>query len=153
MATKRFSAIIHDGRGGGAYVEVPFDVEAAFGDKRPPVNATIDGMPYRTRLVRMGSECHLLGVPKEFRVALGKGSGDTVKITVELDVAPRVVVAPPDLAKALKKSAKAREFFDGLSYTHRKEYVRWITEAKKEETRLRRVEKTVEMLLAGQRGI
>jgi bifunctional DNA-binding transcriptional regulator/antitoxin component of YhaV-PrlF toxin-antitoxin module len=150
---RSFSATILEGRGGGAYAEVPFDVEAVFGDKRPPVNATIDGVPFQTRLVRMGSPCHVVGVPKEIRVQLGKGVGDTVKITLEPDATPRVVEVPPDLAQVLKKSPKAKEFFEGLSYTHRKEYVRWITEAKKEETRLRRLDKTVEMLLAGQRGI
>ena len=148
-----FSATILEGRGGGAYAEVPFDVEAAFGDKRPPVNATIDGVAFQTRLVRMGSPCHVVGVPKEIRVQLGKGVGDTVEITLEPDATPRVVEVPKDLEQALKKSPKAKDFFEGLSYTHRKEYVRWITEAKKEETRLRRLAKTVEMLLAGQRGI
>jgi uncharacterized protein YdeI (YjbR/CyaY-like superfamily) len=92
-------------------------------------------------------------VPKEIRVRLGKGAGDQIKITVVPDAAPRVVEVPPDFQAALKKSPEAKRFFEELSYTHRKEYVRWITEAKKEETRLRRLAKAVEMLLAKQRGV
>jgi hypothetical protein len=147
-----FTAIIHPGRGGGAYVEVPFDVEATFGSKTPAVNAVIEGHPYPTRLMRMGQPCHIIGVPKEIRVKTGKNYGDTITIRVETDLTPRVIETPADLAAAFRKAKAAQAFFDKLSYTHRKEYVRWIEEAKKPETRATRVAKTVEMLLAGVKG-
>lgn len=148
-----FSAAIQPARGGGAYAEVPFDVERVFGDKRPQVKATIEGEVFATRLVRMGTPCHIVGVPKSIRNKAGRNYGDAVRITVEADDAPREVIVPPDLEAAFQKQKSARAFYDKLSYTHRKEYVRWITEAKKADTREQRVAKTIEMLLAGKRGV
>jgi hypothetical protein len=147
--THTFSAVIKNAGGGGAFVEVPFDVETAFGSKKPKVKATIDGIPYRGTLVRMGTECHLLLILKSIREQIGKTFGDEVHITVEADDAPRVVAVPKDLAAALKKDRDAKALFDKLSYTHQKEYAAWIEEAKKDETRQRRIAKTLTMLKAG----
>lgn len=147
-----FSAKILDSGGGGAIVEIPFDVEKAFGSKRPKVKATFDGVPYRGLLARMGGENHILIVLKDIREKIGKSFGDSVKVTVEADTAPRVLDIPKDLAGALKKDKAARAFFEKLSFTHRREYVKWIEEAKKEETRQRRIEKAMEMLKKGQKG-
>lgn len=149
--THEFTAEILASGGGGAFVEIPFDVEAAFGKKRVPVRATFDGEPYRGTLVRMGGECHLLIVRKDVRAKIGKEPGDRVRVTVAEDTAPRTVDVPDDLRAALRGSPEAERFFDGLSYTHRKEYVQWIEEARREETRARRVGRTVEMLLEGKR--
>lgn len=149
---KSFTATIQNAGGGGAFVEVPFDVEKAFGSKKPKVKATFEGVPYRGLLVRMGTEHHLLIILKEIREKIGKTFGDEVKITVELDTEPRVIEIPKDLAKELKKNKKARAFFDKLAYTHRREYVMWINEAKKDETRQRRIVKTVEMLKKGEKA-
>jgi hypothetical protein len=148
-----FRAVIQNAGGGGAFVEVPFDVEAAFGSKRPKIKAMIEGVPYRGILTRMGTECHLLIILKEIREQIGKTFGDEVTITVEPDTEPRVIEIPEDLMKELKKDKEAQAFFDKLSYTHQKEYVNWITEAKKEETRRSRITKTVEMLKKGKRGV
>ena len=148
-----FTATIQDAGGGGAYVEVPFDVEEAFGSKRPRVKALIEGIPYRTTLMRMGSECHMLGVLKDIREQIGKTFGDEVTVTLEPDVEPRVIEIPKDLMKELKKDKDTKTFFDKLSYTHQKEYVRWVEEAKKEETRQNRILKTIEMLKKGKRGV
>jgi bifunctional DNA-binding transcriptional regulator/antitoxin component of YhaV-PrlF toxin-antitoxin module len=148
----KFTAEILPGRGGGAYAEIPFDVEQAFGDKRPQVKASIDGESFVTRLVRMGAPCHIVGVPKDIRVKTGKDVGDRVTITVVPDSTPRVITVPADLKRAFKSEKAAQSFFDGLSFTHRKEYVRWIEDAKKDETRAARVAKTIEMLKAGKRG-
>lgn len=148
-----FTATIQNASGGGAFVEVPFDVEKAFGSKKPKVKAMIGGVPYRGLLVRMGTENHLLIILKEIREKIGKTFGDEVKITVELDTEPRVIKIPKDLAKELKKDKEARAFFDKLSYTHRREYVMWINEAKREETRQNRIVKTIEMLKKGKRGV
>ena len=147
-----FTAIIQNAGGSGAFVEVPLDVEAAFGSKRPKVKAVIDGVPYRGTLVRMGGESHILGVLKEIRARIGKDFGDEVTITVEPDTEPRLIEIPADLLKELKKDKEAGAFFDKLSYTHQKEYVTWIAEAKKEETRQNRIAKTIQMLKQGKRG-
>jgi hypothetical protein len=141
-----FTATIQNAGGGGAYVEVPFDVEEAFSSKRPKVKAMIEGIPYRSTLMRMGTECHILGILKEIREQIGKTFGDEVTITIEPDTEPRVIEIPKDLMKELKKDKEAKAFFDKLSYTHQKEYVRWVDEAKKEETRQNRILKTIEML-------
>jgi uncharacterized protein DUF1905/bacteriocin resistance YdeI/OmpD-like protein len=148
-----FTATIQNAGGGGAYVQVPFDVEEAFGSKRPKVKALIEGIPYRTTLMRMGSECHMLGVLKDIREQIGKTFGDEVTVTLEPDAEPRVIEIPGDLMKELKKDKEAKTFFDKLSYTHQKEYVRWVEEAKKEETRQNRIIKTLAMLKKGKRGV
>jgi len=148
-----FTATIQNAGGGGAFVEVPFDVEEAFGLKRPKVKAMIEGIPYRSTLMRMGTECHILGILKEIREQSGKTFGDEVTITIELDTEPRVIEIPKDLMKELRKDKEAKAFFDKLSYTHQKEYVRWVEEAKKEETHQNRIVKTIEMLKKGKRGV
>ena len=147
-----FTAAIQNAGGGGAYVEVPFDVEAAFGSKKPKVKAMIEGVPYRGILTRMGTEHHLLVILKEIRAQIGKTFGDEVEITVELDTEPRVIEVPTDLKKAFKIQKEAKAFFDKLSYTHQREYVMWINEAKREETRQNRIAKAIEMLKKGRKA-
>jgi bifunctional DNA-binding transcriptional regulator/antitoxin component of YhaV-PrlF toxin-antitoxin module len=147
MAGKHtFRAVIREAGGGGAFVEVPFDVEAAFGKKRVQIVASIDGEPYRGSLVRMGGDCHMLIVLKEIRAKIGKQAGDEVEVTVAEDDAPRVVEVPPDLGAALSAEPEVHAFFRGLAYTHQREYVKAIDEAKREETRRARVAKTMVML-------
>jgi hypothetical protein len=146
-----FSAVIQNAGGGGAFVEVPFDVEAVFGSKRPKVKAMIEGVPYRGILTRMGTECHLLIILKEIRAQIGKTFGDEVTITVELDTEPRVIEVPAELKKQFKAEKEAKAFFEKLSYTHQREYVNWINEAKREETRQNRIVKTIEMLKQGKK--
>ena len=141
-----FTAVIQNAGGGGAFVEVPFDVEEAFGSKKPKVKALIEGVPYRGTLVRMGTECHLLLVLKSIREQAGKTFGDEVKVTVEADAEERVVAVPAELKRAFKSEKEAKAAFEKLSYTHQKEYAAWINEAKKEETRQKRIAKTIEML-------
>jgi len=151
--TKRqtFKATIQNAGGGGAFVEVPFDVERIFGSKRPKVKALIDGVPYRGLLTRMGTEHHLLIILKGIREQIGKTFGDEIQVLVELDTEKRVIEIPKDLLKELKKDGEAKAFFEKLSFTHRKEYVTWINEAKKEETRQNRIAKTIEMLKKGKK--
>jgi hypothetical protein len=144
-----FTAVIQNAGGGGAFVEVPFDVEAAFGSKRPKVKAMIEGVPYRGTLVRMGSECHLLLILKNIREQVGKTFGDEIKVSVEADVEERVVTLPAELKKSFKAAPGTKAAFEKLSYSHQKEYVTWIEEAKKDETRQRRIAKTLEKLSAG----
>ena len=141
-----FTATIQNPGGGGAFVEIPFDVEKEFGSKRPRIKALIEGIPYRGTLVRMGGECHMLLILKEIREQAGKTFGDEIKVIVESDVEPRVVEIPADLMKEFKKDKTAKENYDKLAYTHQKEYVKWIEESKKEETRQNRIVKTLGML-------
>ncbi|MEW6401836.1 MAG: YdeI/OmpD-associated family protein [Chloroflexota bacterium] len=147
-----FTAVIQNAGGGGAFVEVPFDVEKAFGSKRPKVKAMIEEVPYRGILTRMGTECHLLIILKEIREKIGKTFGDEVKITVEPDTEPRVIDVPAELKKAFKTEKDAKASFDRLSYTHQREYMMWINEAKREETRQNRIVKAIEMLKKGQKA-
>jgi Domain of unknown function (DUF1905)/Bacteriocin-protection, YdeI or OmpD-Associated len=141
-----FKAIIEDPGGGGAFVTIPFDVEKTFGKKKPKIKATIEGEPYRGTLVRMGGPHHVLIVLKEIRAKIGKGFGDEVEIELEEDLDPRQVEIPPDLLNSLEADPLALELFNRLSYTHQKEYVRWINEAKREQTRLERIQRTSAML-------
>jgi hypothetical protein len=152
MKKQTFTAVIQNAGGGGAFVEVPFDVEKEFGSKRPKVKAMIEGIPYRGILTRMSTDCHILGIRKDIREQVGKTFGDEIKVTVEPDIEPRVVEVPADLEKDLNKDKEAKTIFDKLSYTHQKEYVTWITEAKKEETRQNRITKTIEMLKKGKKA-
>ncbi len=90
-----------------------------------------------------------MGVHKATREAAGAGFGDRVTIEVERDEAPREVEVPDELAQALAQDRVARTVYEGLSFTHRKEYARWVAEAKRPETKARRVEQGLEMLRAG----
>jgi Bacteriocin-protection, YdeI or OmpD-Associated/Domain of unknown function (DUF1905) len=148
----KFRAKIEDAGDGGAYVTVPFGVEKTFGKKRVKVVATIEGHPYHGSLVRMGTECHLLPVLKDIRRQAGKDFGDEIEVIVAEDTAPRQVEVPSDLQQALEASPEAQSFYQQLSYTHRREYVRWITGAKRDQTRRERIAKTIEKLLQGIRG-
>ena len=116
------------------------------GAKRFPVLATVNGYSWRTSVMRMGGE-FLVGLNREVR----KEAGDTVAVRLELDNEPREVEVPPALQQALSSDAVARKAFEQLAYTHRKEYARWVDEAKREETRQRRVEKALEMLREGKK--
>ncbi len=142
-----FVATIENAGGGGAFVRVPFDVEKAFGKKRVPVLASINGESYRGTLVRMGEPDHLLVVLKEIRQKIGKDFGDEVEVVLEEDTQIRVVEVPEDFRKALDKSPIAKAAFEKMSYTHQREYVRAILEAKREETRRSRIAKSIEMLI------
>ena len=113
--------------------------------------ATIDGVPYRGTLVRMGKPCHLLLVRKEIRQQIEKQVGDEVQVFLEEDTEPRVVDVPEDFQQALDAEPVANQHFASLSYTHQKEYVSWIMEAKREETRRSRIMKAVDMLKQGKK--
>jgi hypothetical protein len=117
------------------------------GAKRFPVVATINGHPFRLSVARMGGE-FLLGLRREVREQAGVEAGDVVDLRLELDSAPREVEVPPALATALAADLGAKARFDGLAFTHRKEFARWVEEAKREETRERRVEQALEMIRA-----
>ena len=149
MKKYKFKATIQPGIGGGAAVIFPYNVEQEFGTRaRVPVCATLQGVPYRGSLVKCGPEAHMLGVLKGIREQIGKGPGDAIEVVLWKDEAERTVEVPPEFEKLMKNEGLLAAF-EKLSYTHRKEYCRWIAEAKKEETRKIRIEKSIEMLARG----
>jgi hypothetical protein len=140
----RFKARLGD-RG----VVVPGDPKAEFGGARAPVAGTVNGTPFRGRLMVYAGVTYL-GFRKEIRDAAGGiEQGDEVELVIERDDAPREVDVPAALASALEEDPEAKGVFDSLAFTHRKEYAQWIAEAKREETRARRVERALAMLREG----
>jgi hypothetical protein len=137
------------GRGPGgswAHLPIPFNVEKTFGAKgRVAVRGTINGVAYRSSIMPRGDGTHYMAVNQTIRAAAGAGIGDTVKVVMEPDTATRTVTVPPYLKTALAAAAHDKTFA-ALSYSHRKELVDWIAQAKKPETRARRIEKCLQML-------
>ena len=129
---------------------MPLDVRALWGEARPPVRGTVNGVPFRSRLAVYGGET-MLGLTNAFRASAGIAEGDEVEVVIERDDAPREVEVPPALQAALDGDAVARAAYERLSFTHRREYANWIAEAKQEKTRSRRTERALEMLREGVR--
>lgn len=130
-------------------LRVPEEVVAGLGRRnRPPVRVTIGTHTYRSTVAVHGEEFFLPLNPKN-RASAGVAAGDEVDVEIELDIAPRQMAVPPDFTTALDADTDTRRFFDGLSYSHQREYVTWIEEAKRAETRRRRIAKAVEMLREG----
>lgn len=131
-------------RGPAAAVILTDEQAAAVGGgaKAFPVLLTVRGQQVSLRLARMGGE-NLIGLRRDVRQQLGVQAGDEVEVVVELDAGPRTVEVPDDLAAALAADDAARAGFDALAPSHRKEWVRWVTEAKSEATRAERVTATV----------
>jgi hypothetical protein len=149
MRKYTFKAPIEAANRGGAYVLFPYDVEKEFGTKgRVPVKATFDGVPYSGSLVKYGHPQHMLGLLSDIRKQIGKQAGDSVEVVVWKDEQERTLEVPPAFRDFMKKEGVLGAF-EKLSYTHKKEYCRWINEAKKDETRERRLKKSVEMLRDG----
>jgi Bacteriocin-protection, YdeI or OmpD-Associated/Domain of unknown function (DUF1905) len=140
-----FDAVIQGEEiGDAAWCSIPFSVEDTFGKKRVKIKAAIDAVPYRGLLTPMGGK-YFLGLNKKVRAELGKSFGATVHIRIEEDLEPRVVAVPGDFQLALAEAKLANQFTD-LSYTHQKEYIHWIEDAKKTSTRNTRIEKAILML-------
>ncbi|MFI4933619.1 MAG: YdeI/OmpD-associated family protein [Caulobacterales bacterium] len=127
----------------------PQIVEALGGGKRPPVKVTINGYAYLSTIAVMGGD-FMVGVAAEHRAKAKVAGGDTVEIQLELDASVRTVETPADLAAALK-AAGATAAFEALAFSHRKEHVRSVNEAKAPETRQRRIEAAVQKVLAARK--
>jgi len=148
----RFRAKVELGGKTATGIPVPEDVVAAMGSgKRPAVQVTLGGHSYRTTVASIGGR-YFVPLSRENREAAGVAAGDEVAVDIERDAEPRKVTIPRDLVDALAGDDAARAFLGRLSYTHRKEWVRWVEEAKKAETRAARITKTVESLHAGKRA-
>lgn len=152
MAEKKLRFKIElEGQGGMevAGFPAPFDVVKAFGTKaRVPVRGTINGFPFRSSLMPMGG-CHMMVVNRMLRNGAKCKAGDVVEIVLERDMEERTVEVPPEIALALKKTKAARERWEKLPFTHKKEMARSITEAKQEETKKRRLAKVLSVLESG----
>ena len=124
----------------------PYDTEKEFATKgKVPVKATFDGVPYTGSLIKYGNPQHMLGVLKAIRERTGKAPGDTIEVVVWKDEPVRSLDLPPQFEELMKKEGLL-PVFEKLSHTHRRQYCLWIAEAKKEETRLKRLKKGIEML-------
>lgn len=145
MKEYKFTATLEPAGGGGVFIPFPYDAKKEFGKSRVPIACTIDGEPYRGTMVKYGTPYHVIIVLKAIREKINKGEGDKVKVVLKEDTAERTIDVPDDFKKLLKKS-KLEEGFNKMSYSHRKEWMLWINDAKKEETRLRRMEKAIEKL-------
>ncbi len=132
-------------------VEVPSDVLAALGPaRRPAVRVVVNGVELRTTIAIYDGKAYL-GFRREIREAAGLVPGQAVDVQVELDTSPRVVDIPDDLASVLAADAEARAAFERLSFTNRKEYVGWVTAAKRPETRQKRLAEVPRLLTSGRR--
>ena len=148
MKRYKFTAAIQRSKGWGAYVIFPHDTQKEFGIKgRVPVQALLGGLPYTGSLMTSGTAYHLLAVPQAIREELAKEPGDLINVELWKDDSPRTLELPEDFLKLLKQE-KALADFEALSMTRRKEYRNWITSAKKEETRQRRLLKSIDLLKA-----
>jgi len=147
MAAKRFTADLELAGTSSAMFPIPFDVKETFGRARPPVKITIGGHTWRTTPAVYGGVAYI-GLNREVREATGVDVGDRVRVALELDTEPRTVAVPDDLRAALEEGG-VRAAFDGLSYTHRREYVEWVESAKRVETRAARLGETVRRVREG----
>jgi hypothetical protein len=148
-ATRTFTAtIVRDGA--ICYIPLPFDPKAVFGKVRAPVTVTLNGYRFSSTVAAMGGPA-CVPLRRSHREAAGLEGGETLKVTLVLDTAPRVVEAPADLVKALKAGG-AHAAWQRLSYTHQREHVEAIESAKKPETRARRVARAVAMVAAAPAG-
>jgi Bacteriocin-protection, YdeI or OmpD-Associated/Domain of unknown function (DUF1905) len=140
--------------GSACWIDFPYDLKATYGKGNlVPVNALFDGrVPYQGVLAMMGGNCAILLVRTDVREQLGKDKGDTVRVRVELDTKPRTTTLADDTRAALDMNPAAKEFWESLANSHKREYHQWIEEAKKPETRQRRIEQMVEMLAAGKKS-
>lgn len=131
------------------YICFPYNVKEIFGTGgRIPVKAKFDGEPYTGSLAPMGKELgHVLILVKAIRIKIGKKEGDTVSVEISEDKSERTVEIPPDFKIALSKNKSVKETFDKMPYTHKKEYAVYILEAKKPETKMRRIQKAIEMIV------
>lgn len=129
------------------YVDIPFDVHKAFGKKgRIPVKVNIDGACYISSLNPRKNGKHFLYVNMTIRNLIMKNPGDVVNIAIEPDTKERTVEIPKPFLEALQQNPEAFHAYEKYSYSHKKEYIDWIMDAKKGETKLKRIEKAIYVL-------
>ena len=151
MSAVSFTTIAQPNPGGVLLVEIPETVVKKLGaGKRVPVRVTLNGAKYRSTIAVYGGR-YYLPARKEVRDAAKLVPGGRARVSLEVDAAPRTVTIPADLARALS-AAKLRSGFGAFSFTHRREFVEWITSAKRAETRVARIPKVVAQVRAKARA-
>jgi hypothetical protein len=148
VAAKRFTVGLERVQKTGTMFRVPFDLEEAFGRARPPVKVTIRGHTWRTTPGVYGGVGYIV-VNREVKAATGVDAPERVRVAMELDTQPRTVRVPGDLRAALAADDAGGKAFAKLSFSHRREYVQWVEEAKRPETRARRIAATVKRVRKG----
>jgi len=124
-------------------------VEALGQGKKPKVTVTINGkFSYPNTVAVMGGR-YMIGISKERRKLAGVAGGEMIEVTLELDTAPRVMAVPIDLEQALDKDQPAKAYFATLSYSNQRRHIDSINAAKTDETRARRIEKSVALFHEG----
>ena len=153
MASVRFETVLQrpDGEATTTFIEIPIDVRSVFGRARPPVTVSINGYTYRSTVAVYGAG-YYLPVNRVNRAAAGVDAGDHVTVELASDDAERTVLVPDDLGAALAAEPTDQDAFDRLSYSHRREYVDWVTDAKRPATRQRRIVETIARLRARDAG-
>lgn len=150
MTAPRFEGTLEPARGGGAFVSLPAEVLAGLGGgTRLRVRGTLNGVGFRSSTMPTGGGAACLGVHRATREAAGAAFGDTVVVEIEVDDAPREAELPAELAGALASEPSLRAAFEGLAPSRRRELASSVAEAKREDTRARRVVRIVEQLRAG----
>jgi hypothetical protein len=145
----RFRTTILQGDKTATGIQVPDEIVEGLGSgKRPPVRVTINGFTYRSS-VAVVSGRFMVGVSAENRAGTGVAGGDEVDVDIELDTEPREVTLPDDFAAALDAEPKARETFDRLSNSNKGWHVSQVTGARTDETRQRRIARSVDTLREG----
>lgn len=139
-----------DAKGASTFVTLPFDVKALFGRARCPVRVTINDHTWRTTTQVYGDGYHIV-VNAQARAAAAVEPGDRIRVQVKKDDTVRATEVPPELAVRLRTDPDAKEAFESLAPSHRREYARWVAEAKLPQTRVRRSEAAMEHLKSGVR--
>ncbi|GAA0182724.1 hypothetical protein SH2C18_50520 [Clostridium sediminicola] len=133
----------------GAYVKFPYDVKEVFGSKGIiKVIATFEGYEYRGILVKMSSDCHIIGITKAIRKIIGKEPGDEIQVTIQKDLDSRLKEIPQNLLCVLGENKEAKKFFETLTESQKNKFITFITSAKKEVTVKSRLEKVEKMLIS-----
>ena len=152
MTEVSFTTIAQPNPAGVLLVEIPEAVVKQLGaGKRVPVRVTLNGAKYRSTIAVYGGR-YYLPARKEVRDAAKLVVGGRARVSLEVDTAPRTVEIPSDLARALS-AAKLRAEFEAFSFSHRKEFVEWVTSAKRAETRAARIPKVVAQVRAKARAV
>ena len=144
------ATILQTGKTTCGIVVPPEVVESLGAGKKPPVCVTINGVTYRSSIAVMGGD-FMVGVSSENREKTGAKGGETYDVTIELDTQPRTIEVPEDFAAALDEEPQAKMFFESLSYSNKSRHTLSIADAKTPETRIKRIEKAVQMLKEGKK--
>ncbi len=145
----KFRTTIQQGDKTATGIQIPNEVIEALGaGKKPPVKLVVNGYTYRSTVATVSGN-YMVGLSADHREASGLRGGDEVEVEIELDTQPRTVDVPADLESALDAEPKARETFDKLSNSMKGYHVSQVTGAKTDETRQRRIEKSIAVLREG----